>query len=61
LCSHNVHVQMCQTRSDGQSHADHAVGIHRVPAQEIEEGAVLVVVGNKPQLSPRPVIYKYKN
>lgn len=41
-----------------QRQLDHALDGDGVAVQVVEEGAVLVVVGHQPQLSPRAVVLK---
>lgn len=60
LGTHNVHVQVRKPRSDGQSHTNHTVGIHSGTVQVVEQASMFVVVGNKPKLSPGPVICQHK-
>lgn len=51
---------MGQPTSSGQGELDHALDGHRVAVQVVKEGAVLVVVGDEPQLSPCSIICSRK-
>lgn len=56
LCSDNLHVQVSQAAGSGQRQFDHALHGHCIAIQVVEERAVLVVVGNQPQLSPCSIV-----
>jgi len=56
LSTHNLHVQMGQPARSRQGELDHPLDSHRVSIQVVKERSVLVVIGDEPQLSPRPVI-----
>lgn len=56
LRTDDLHVKMRQPGSDRPSHPDHTVRVHGRSVQIIEQGALLVIVCDQPQLGPRPVI-----
>lgn len=56
LRAHDLHVQVCQPTGDGQCQPHHALHCHRAPVQVVEQGPLLVVLGDEPQLGPGPVI-----
>lgn len=56
LRAHDLHVQVCQAAGDGQCQPHHALCRHRAPVQVVKQGALLVVLGDEPQLGPGPVV-----
>jgi len=56
LRAHDLHVQVCQAAGDGQCQPHHALRRHRAPVQVVEQGALLVVLRDEPQLGPGPVV-----
>jgi hypothetical protein len=52
----DVHVQVSQTGCYGERHDDHGPRTHGVRIQKVKERAVLMVVGDEPELSPRSVV-----
>lgn len=59
LCAHYLHVEVGEAAGCRQGQFDHALHSDGVAVQVVEQWAVLVVIGHKPQLSPRPVIYAH--
>ena len=58
LGAQDLHVQVRQAAGGRQRQLDHALDGDRVAVQVVEEGAVLVVVGHQPQLSPGAVVWR---
>lgn len=50
-------MQMGKSSGDGERHFDQRVGVYAARSQEVEQWAVLMVVGDEPQLGPGAVIY----
>lgn len=61
LRADDLHVQVGQPAGHRQRQPHHARHRHRPPVQVVKQGPLLVVLGDKPQLSPRPIIYPEKN
>lgn len=57
LRAHDLHVEVCQAAGHRQRQLHHALHRHRPPVQVVEQRPLLVVLGDEPQLRPRPVIY----
>ena len=53
----DLHVEVRQAAGHRQRQLDHALHRHRASVQVVEQGSLLVVLGDKPELSPRPIIY----
>lgn len=60
LSTHDLHVQVGQPAGSRQSKLDHPLYGHRVAVQVVKERSVLVVIGDEPQLCPRPVVCRRK-
>ena len=56
LRADDLHVKMRQPGGDRQGHPDHTVRVHGRSVQIIEQRALLVVIGDQPQLGPRAII-----
>lgn len=52
LGANDLHVQVCQAAGHRQGEEDHALHCDGVSVQVVEQGAVFVVLGHQPQLSP---------
>jgi len=61
LCAQNLHVQVSESSGDRQGHSNHSRRVHGGTVQVVEEGAVLVVIGHQPQLSPSSIVYSFNH
>lgn len=57
LGPHDLHVQMGQAAGRRQGQLNHPLNGHSVSVEVIEQGAMLVVIGDEPQLCPGPIIW----
>lgn len=60
LRADDLHVQVGQAAGHRQRQPHHARHRHRPPVQVVEQRPLLVVLRDKPELSPRPIIYPEK-
>lgn len=56
LSTHDLHVQVGQPTGSRQGQLNHSLDRHRVSVKVIEQGAVLMIVRDKPQLCPGAII-----
>lgn len=56
LGTHDLHVQVRQPTGSRQGQLNHALNRHGVPVEIIEQGAVLMIVRDEPQLCPGAII-----
>lgn len=55
--ANDLHVEVGQAAGHRQRQPDHALHRHRASVQVVEQRALLVVLGDEPELSPRPIIW----
>lgn len=58
LRADDLHVEVGQAAGHRQRQLHHALHRHRPSVQVVEQGPLLVVLGDKPELRPCPVIYR---